>query len=181
MDPLPTIIKNTLHVNSEEFQNFCLCLVEEYPATFVFFFDNCNCNQCDGVEELKEVEDMAVEEDLRSKKLKKNQNKEIVTSSKNPVCPTEKATPSKGTICSTCHKTFSTKKILKRHSKIHSDEKSHPCPNQDCKMSFTRKDHLIYHMVKHTKEKPFSCDSCNEKFAYKRSRDKHLENKVCMK
>ena len=67
-----------------------LCLVEEYADSFDF----CNCNQCDGVEELKEVEEtidakaglelksMVVEEDLRSKKLKKNQNKEIGTSSK---------------------------------------------------------------------------------------------------
>ena len=92
-----------------------------------------------------------------------------------------KATPSKDNFCSTCDKIFSTKKILKRHSKIHSDEKSHPCPNLNCKMSFTRKDHLVNHMVKHSKAKPFSCDSCNEKFSYKKSRDKHLKNKICMK
>ena len=159
-----------------------LCLVEEYADTFDFFFDNCNCNQCDGVEELKEVEEsMVVKEDLRSKNLKKSQNKEIGTSSKNPVFPTEKATPSKGIFCTTCDKTFTTKKILKRHSKIHSGENSHPCPNPNCKMSFARKDHLMNHMVKHTKEKPFSCDSCNEKFAYKKSKDKHLKNKICMK
>ena len=92
----------------------------------------------------------------------------------------EKANRSKGNFCSTCDKSFTTKKILKRHSKIHSGEKSHPCPNQNCNMSFARKDHLMKHMVKHTKEKAFSCDSCNEKFKYKRSRDKHLKNKVCM-
>ena len=61
-----------------------LCLVEIYLG-----IDFCNCNQCDGVEELKEVEEtidakagLELEEDLRSKKLKKNQNKEISTSSK---------------------------------------------------------------------------------------------------
>ena len=141
-----------------------LCLVEEYAATFNFFFDNCNCNQCDGVEELKEVEEKV---DAKAGL----ELKSIVV---------EEATPSKGIFCSTCDKTFTSKKILKRHSKIHSGEKSHPCPNQNCKKSFTRKDHLMNHMVKHTKEKPFSCDSCNEKFAYKKSRDKHLKNKICM-
>ena len=91
----------------------------------------------------------------------------------------EKATFSKGNFCSICDKNFSTKKILKRHSKIHSDEKSHPCPRKNCKMSFHRKDHLNSHMVKHTEEKPFSCDSCNEKFAHKKSKDRHVNKNSC--
>ena len=157
-----------------------LCLVEEYAATFDFFFDNCNCNQCDGVEELKEVEEkvdakaglelksMAVEEDLKSKKLKKNQVKEIGKSSQKPVCPT-------------CTKTFSTNKNLKRHIKIHSEEKPYQCSEQDCNLSFTRKDHLDRHMRKHSGEKPFSCDLCNEKFPYLKSLHRHMKNKVCTK
>ena len=102
-----------------------LCLVEEYGDIFNFFFDNCDCNQCNRMEERvdaqagSELKSMVVEEPLRSKELKKNQNKEIGTSSKKPVCPT-------------CTKTFSTNKNLKRHIKIHSEEKTYQCSEQDC-------------------------------------------------
>ena len=152
------------------------CLVEEYASSFDFIFDNCNCNQCDGEEELEEIVDakaglelksMFVEEPLKSKKLKKNQIKEIGTSSKKPVCPT-------------CTKTFSTNKNLKRHIKIHS-EKTYQCSEQGCNLSFIRKDHLVRHMRKHSGEKPFSCDLCDEKFPYLKSLHRHMNKKVCTK
>ena len=115
-----------------------------------------------------ELKSLVVEEPLRSKELKKNQNKEIGTSSKKPVCPT-------------CTKTFSTNKNLNRHIKIHSEEKPYQCSEQDCNLSFTRKDHLDRHMRKHSGEKPFSCDLCNEKFPYLKSLHRHMKNKVCTK
>ena len=151
-----------------------LCLVEEYGDIFNFFFDNCCCNQCNRMEERVDAEAglelkiMVVEEDLKSKKLKRNQIKEIGTSSKKPVCPA-------------CNKTFSTGKILKRHIKIHSEEKTYQCSEQDCNLSFKRKDHLNRHMRKHNGEKPFSCDLCNEKFPYLKSLHRHMKNKVCTK
>ena len=150
-----------------------LCLVEEYGNIFNFFFDNCDCNQCNRMEERVDAEAslelkiMVAEEDLKSKKLKGNQIKEIGTSSKKPACPT-------------CNKTFSTGKILKRHIKIHSEEKSYHCSEQDCNLSFTRKDHLNSHMRKHSGEKLFPCTSCKVSFASKQSRDRHSKNKnVC--
>ena len=60
-----------------------LCLVEEYGDIFNFFFDNCCCNQCNRMEERVDAEaslelkNMVVEENLRPKKLKKNQYKQI--------------------------------------------------------------------------------------------------------
>ena len=103
---------------------------------------------------------------------------------KNPcqnVKQTNMATPSKENVCSTCLKTFSTKKTLKRHIKIHSDEKTYQCSEHDCNLSFTRKDHLDRHMRKHSGEKPFSCDLCYEKFPYLKSLHRHMKNKVCTK
>ena len=148
-----------------------LCLVEEYGNIFNFFFDNCDCNQCNRMDERVddeaglELQIMDVEDNLRPKKLKKNQNKETGTSL--PVCPT-------------CNKNFSTNKILKRHIKIHSDGKNYQCSEEGCNLSFTRKDNLNTHMRKHTGEKLFSCTSCKKYFASKQSKDRHTKNRnVC--
>ena len=93
-----------------------------------------------------------------------NQKKEIGKSSKEHVCPS-------------CNKTFSTHKILKRHVKIHSDDKKYQCSEPECNFSFTRKDHLNRHMRAHNGEKPFSCNFCKVSFTTKESKDRHTKNK----
>ena len=127
---------------------------------------------------------MVVDEELGGKTWDEILEMEGKISQKNPcqkVKQTIMATPSKEKKCSTCHKMFSTKKILKRHNKIHSEEKTYQCSEQYCNLSFTRKDHLDRHMRKHSGEKPFSCDLCNEKFPYLKSLHRHMKNKVCTK
>ena len=162
------------------------------------FYENCICEDCIEKEETRnsiffenqlrvdteassEFKSMDVVENLRPKTLDEipemqtgvsentqfhiePQKKEIGKFSKEHVCPS-------------CNNTFTTHKILKRHIKIHYDEKKHQCPEPGCNFSFTRKDHLNRHMKTHTGEKPFSCTFCKVSFTTKENKNRHTKNK----
>ena len=67
-----------------------LCLVEEYGNIFNFFFDNCDCNQCNRMEERVdaeaslEFESIGVVESLRPKTLDKISEMQTGVSEKTP-------------------------------------------------------------------------------------------------
>ena len=63
-----------------------------------------------------------------------------------------------------------------------SNKKSFECPEDGCNMAFNRKDSLSRHSRTHNGEQPFSCNLvCKKKFSTRRSRDRHMQNKVCTK
>ena len=64
--------------------------------------------------------------------------------------------------CSICLKSFSSKKSLKIHGKIHSGEKPFKC--KMCKKSFSHSQDLKRHERIHTRDKPFKCKTCKETF-----------------
>ncbi|XP_067635463.1 zinc finger protein 208-like [Eurosta solidaginis] len=74
--------------------------------------------------------------------------------------------------CDICGKRFKTKLLLKRHKRIHSDEKPHKC--DFCEMRFVQAAYLNQHMRTHTGEKPYKCKYCDRCFTTKKLLHKHL-------
>ena len=63
-----------------------------------------------------------------------------------------------------------------------SNNKSFECPEEGCNMTFNRKDSLSRHSRTHSGDQPFSCTLvCKKNFSTRRSRDRHMQNKVCTK
>ena len=63
-----------------------------------------------------------------------------------------------------------------------SSKKSFECPEEGCNKTFNRKDNLSRHARTHNGKQPFSCNLvCKKKFSTQRSRDRHMQNKVCTK
>ena len=52
---------------------------------------------------------------------------------------------------------------LKRHMRIHTNEKQYEC--DVCEKRFSRSDTLKSHMRIHTNEKPYECDVCEKRFS----------------
>lgn len=77
-------------------------------------------------------------------------------------------------ICEKCQYTFMRKNDLKRHERVHSDERPYKCGV--CDKGFTRSDLLACHQRTHTGEKPFVCKECKRKFAKKSSLTSHRRN-----
>lgn len=67
--------------------------------------------------------------------------------------------------CSVCQRSFSKKRYLNTHEKLHIAEKPYTC--RFCPKCFIRKDSLDYHERSHTGERPFACSVCLRKFASK--------------
>eukprot|EP00835_Amoeboradix_gromovi_P004855 NODE_408_length_9221_cov_0.216400.p7 type:complete len:159 gc:universal NODE_408_length_9221_cov_0.216400:7662-7186(-) len=65
--------------------------------------------------------------------------------------------------CELCHKSFTRRSDLKRHMKIHLDDRQYIC--KICKKAFIQNNALKVHMRTHTGEKPYSCDTCNKRFS----------------
>ncbi|XP_067636667.1 zinc finger protein 345-like isoform X1 [Eurosta solidaginis] len=74
--------------------------------------------------------------------------------------------------CDICGRFFKTKLLLKRHKRIHSDEKPHKC--DFCEKRFVQTANLREHMRTHTGEKPYKCKYCDRCFASKKQLHKHL-------
>ncbi|XP_069092981.1 zinc finger protein 777-like [Pleurodeles waltl] len=73
--------------------------------------------------------------------------------------------------CSECHKSFSQKRYLICHQRIHSEERPYHC--SECDKSFCHKHHLIGHQRTHSGEKPFQCTRCSKNFTWKDSLRRH--------
>ena len=105
-----------------------------------------------------------------------------------------------GTECWICQKTLSSRKILNRHIKAHTGEKTFPCDHCDkvfvtqserknhmrlltmeksftcnlCGKGFKQQSSLDYHMATHSNEKPYQCTHCLKYFKRKFSLDVHV-------
>uniref|UniRef100_A0A3B4GNC6 C2H2-type domain-containing protein n=1 Tax=Pundamilia nyererei TaxID=303518 RepID=A0A3B4GNC6_9CICH len=76
--------------------------------------------------------------------------------------------------CSACSKTFALRKSLRRHSRFHTGERPHTCTQ--CGKSFRLRDNLKAHLRFHSGEKPFSCATCGKTFRIMRNLEKHKVN-----
>ncbi|XP_069482358.1 zinc finger protein 398-like isoform X2 [Ambystoma mexicanum] len=73
--------------------------------------------------------------------------------------------------CRECHKSFTQKRYLICHLRIHSEERPFQCT--ECDKSFCHKHHLIGHQRTHSGEKPFQCSKCTKSFTWKDSLRRH--------
>lgn len=74
--------------------------------------------------------------------------------------------------CSTCNKSFSTNRQLRKHVVIHRSRKlqCNMCPKK-----FIYPYEMQAHMMVHTGYKPFSCQLCDLKFRFSWNVKKHME------
>lgn len=77
-----------------------------------------------------------------------------------------------GYVCSVCHKTFTRRKVLRRHQRFHSGEKPYSCPA--CSKTFALRKSLRRHMRFHTGERPHVCTKCNKSFRLRENLKAHL-------
>ena len=77
--------------------------------------------------------------------------------------------------CDICGKILSCKKNMKKHLKLHSDQRNYIC--EICHKSYKRSDHLKRHMISHDPEPNyFECDYCLKRFNLKYHLTTHLQN-----
>ena len=77
--------------------------------------------------------------------------------------------------CSICGKVLSCKKNMKKHFKLHSNERNYIC--KICHKSYKRSDHLKRHMIIHDPEPNyFECEYCLKRFNLKYHLTSHLQN-----
>ena len=65
--------------------------------------------------------------------------------------------------CQVCDRSYSNKRSLNQHMKIHDESKAFKC--DICMKIFPSKSKLELHCRTHTGEKPFACRICDKKFA----------------
>lgn len=61
--------------------------------------------------------------------------------------------------CSVCPKGFTTSGHLARHNRIHTGEKNHACPFNNCKQRFSRQDNCLQHYRTHFKNNSVPVDN----------------------
>ncbi|XP_064417475.1 zinc finger protein 271-like [Latimeria chalumnae] len=75
----------------------------------------------------------------------------------------------KGYKCEFCDKTFRLEGRLRRHYRVHTEEKPFECTY--CGKCFKQSSHLQQHVLIHTSDRPFNCTICEKSF----KRPSHLE------
>ena len=72
--------------------------------------------------------------------------------------------------CDQCDQICLTTSFLRKHKRLHSDERPHKC--SVCDAAFKDKAYLKRHGVKHTGIKEFKCDLCDKLFSHQREYNK---------
>ncbi|KAL3097386.1 hypothetical protein niasHS_003834 [Heterodera schachtii] len=75
--------------------------------------------------------------------------------------------------CLQCGKEFGTRQLLKKHSMWHIGKRSHTCPH--CGKSFFQKGHLTQHLMIHSGDRPHQCELCDKTFIFKFDLNRHLK------
>lgn len=75
--------------------------------------------------------------------------------------------------CHICQKKLTSKKILQRHLRVHSNTGRFPCTV--CSKTFGLKSSLEFHMKSHDEHKPFKCKLCFITFTEKSTAIRHLK------
>ena len=78
-----------------------------------------------------------------------------------------------GLECNICHKIMSTKKILNRHLRLHTNSGNFTC--HLCSKSFGLKSSLEFHMRTHDITKPYKCNLCHTTFTEKSTAIRHVK------
>ena len=73
--------------------------------------------------------------------------------------------------CNVCDKCFHFESQLKKHVRIHTDDKPYTC--KVCDKSFAQNGNLKKHIRIHSGDKPYKCDVCDKSFADKSNLSKH--------
>jgi len=75
--------------------------------------------------------------------------------------------------CEICNRKFAEKCTLKRHIRIHTNEKPWKC--QHCTKAFNQSCSLQAHLRIHTGERPFPCLFCEKRFRQSTHRRQHMK------